>query len=104
VPFFPDQAPIKGLLHRWLSAHNPGMTWVADVLDRANGLLDSRHGAIGPSYFMGDDLTEERAQLIWEHSVVPYLEEHFYGAEERLVDFTLDKLRQPDTEPPTAPA
>jgi len=102
VPFFPDQAPIKGLLRRWLTEHNHGLLWIADALDRANELLGSRHAAIGPSYFMVDGLTEERAQLIWEHAVVPYLEEHYYGTEDRLVDFTLDRLRPANNEPGTA--
>ena len=93
APFYPDQAPIEGLLRRWLRANNSKMEWVADVVDRANKLLGDRHVAIGPSYFLREDLDGDWLDLIWEHSVLPYLAEHFFGDEERLNDFQLAKLR-----------
>ena len=30
------------------------MSWVADIVDRANEKLDNQQAAIGPSYFMKD--------------------------------------------------
>ena len=98
VEFHPDQPPVQGLLGRWLGKNAPDMTWVADVVDRANERLDDRQAAIGPSYFMKDHLDEETVRLIWQHSVLPYLEERLYGEPDRLGEFELDKLRgaEPD--------
>lgn len=94
VPFFPDQPPIQGILHRWLKARQPDMTWVADVVDLANSQLGERHLAIGPSYFMKTGLTEEWVTMIWKHAVIPYLEEHFFGQADRIAAFELEGLRQ----------
>ena len=93
VEFHPDKAPVEGLLGRWLERNAPEMAWVADVMRRANGKLDDRQAAIGPSYFMKEDLDEEKVRLIWEHNVLPYVEEHLYGETDRLSEFDLDKLR-----------
>ena len=92
VEFHPDKPPVRGLLRRWLDKHGRDMTWVAEVVDRANAKLDDRQAAIGPSYFMKPDLRKEIVELIWEHDVLPYVEERFYGEHERLDEFRLDKL------------
>ena len=95
VEFHPDKPPVEGLLRRWTDLHSPpDMTWVAAVVERANQKLDDRQAAIGPSYFMKPDLDDERVRLIWEHNVLPYVEEHLYGERERLAEFDLDRLRR----------
>jgi MoxR-like ATPase len=94
VPFFPGEPPVQGLLRRWLRRHRAEMEWVADVVDRANALLDNRHGAIGPSYFLDPRLDEERLELIWEHSILPYIAEQLFGEEGRLEAFALESLRR----------
>ena len=93
VPFFPDEPPVQGLLRRWLGTHKPGLLWVAGVVDRANTKLADRHMAIGPSHFMHKKLNEEWVKLIWEHSILPYVEEQLFGETERLKEFDLGKLR-----------
>ena len=96
VEFHPDEWPVKGLLLRWLDAKNPDMAWAAGIVDRANRLLKDRgagEAAIGPSYLMKGDLDEEKAKRIWEHNVLPYVEEHLYGQPERLDEFGFDRLR-----------
>ena len=93
VEFHPDEWPVEGLLHRWLEANNSDMEWAADIVDRANKLLADREAAIGPSYLMKDSLDEDMAQLIWEHNVLPYVEEHLYGQTDRLKEFDFDSLR-----------
>ena len=90
--FYPDRPPVRGLLRRWRDRHAPDMTWVGEVVDRANEKLDDRQAAIGPSYFMKPDLDNEMVGLIWEHNVLPYVEERFYGEHDRLDEFRLDKL------------
>jgi len=93
LPFFTDRPPIEGLLGRWLARHKPAMSWVADVLARANRELDDPNIAIGPSYFMKKDLNEQWVETIWEHAVIPYLQEHFFEATEQLSRFQLAALR-----------
>ena len=94
VEFHPDKAPIEGLLKRWLEKNAPDMRRVADIVDRANEKLDDRHAAIGPSYFMQDDLDEGKVDLIWEHNVLPYIEERLFGEDNRLAEFSLTSLRR----------
>lgn len=93
VPFFPDEQPVEGLLRRWLTEKQPSFLWIADVVDEANRRLGDRNVAIGPSHFMRADLTEEWAGLIWDYAVIPYLSEQFFGEEERLAEFDLERLR-----------
>ena len=94
VEFHPAEPPIKDLLRRFLRAKSPGMEWVAEVVDKANGLLqeNERDAAIGPSHFMKEGLTERDVRIRWEHSVMPYVRELLFGQESRLADFDLDKL------------
>ncbi|MCY4581270.1 MAG: AAA family ATPase [Chloroflexi bacterium] len=94
VEFDTGKEPIRGLLRRWLTRNASDMVWVADVVDRANARLNDRHAAIGPSYFMKLGLTEERARRIWQHDVLPYVEERLYGERENLAEFDFDALRE----------
>ena len=93
MEFHPDRPPIRGLLKRWLVGNAPQMAWIADVVDRANEMLSDRQAAIGPSYFMTGNLNDRNVRLIWEHGVLPYIEEHLYGERDRLNEFELDRLR-----------
>ncbi len=94
VEFHPDDEPVKGVLRRWLEAKAAGMGWVADVVENVNKLLEEdRHAAIGPSYFMKDNLDEDAVKRIWKHSVLPYIEERRFGADAVSDDFDLEKLR-----------
>ncbi len=96
VEFHPDDDPVKSVLRKWLEKKARDMDWVADVVDRANELLKrDRHAAIGPSYFMKDDLDETDVRRIWQHSVLSYIEERLIGeGDDRLVQFDLDRLRR----------
>jgi len=94
VEFHPHKPPVEGILQRWLEQNAPAMSWVADIVDRANKNLDDQQAAIGPSYFMKHGLNEEMLGLIWEHNVRPYIEEHLYGEHDRLGEFDLDTLRR----------
>ena len=94
VAFYPDESPVEGLLRRWLGRHKPQLAWVADVVDHANRLLGDRHIAIGPSPFLRRDLDEEWVELIWRHSVLPYVAEQLFGEDERIAEFDLGTLRE----------
>ena len=86
-----------------MAENGPEFSWVADVLDRANEQIDNPHMAIGPSHFMRRELlSEEWIEMVWRHSIIPYLEEQFFGEEERIEEFGLDRLRQLE-EPTAAP-
>jgi len=37
--------------------------------------------------------TSSEKGLIWEHEIMPYLEDHFFDRPDRLADFALDKLK-----------
>ena len=95
APFFANQPPVDGLLRRWLERHNPEMGWVADLVDAANDKIGDRHLGIGPSYFMTSpgELDEVQVRRIWRRAVIPYVEEQFFGNEERLAEFDFDVLR-----------
>lgn len=93
MEFFPDRWPVEGLLRRWLERHQPKMLWVADIVDLVNRELSDRHLAIGPSHFMRQNLDASWVEKIWQHAVLPYLEEHFFGEPDRVRDFELGRLR-----------
>ncbi len=94
VDFSTNDEPVKGLLRRWLAANDLGnMDWVADLVERGNEKLDDHHAAIGPSYFMHTDLDDPAVERIWNHNVLPYIEEHLFGEDDKLHEFKLDKLR-----------
>ncbi len=94
VEFHPDDEPIKGLLRRWLRRQGKAdLECVADLLDEANALLqDDRNVAIGPSHFLEEDLSEEVVADIWNHNVLPYVEEALIGNPDRVREFDLDRL------------
>ncbi len=94
VEFHPDKPPVEGLLGRWLDRNAEGLEWVGDIVEHANRKLANREAAIGPSYFMQDDLTEDKVELTWEHNVLPYVEEQLYGQHDRLAEFALNRLRR----------
>jgi hypothetical protein len=47
---------------------------------------------IGHSYFMVPNLDEARLRIIWDHHVLPLLEEYFHGHPERAAAYDLDRM------------
>ena len=93
VEFHPDDEPVRDVLHDWLADKAPGMEWVADVVKNVNEKLkDDRHAAIGPSYFMKDGLDRAAVERVWKHGVLPYIEECLFGDNDRIGEFSLDRL------------
>jgi 5-methylcytosine-specific restriction protein B len=90
---FPGEPPVDGMLRAFLARHRPGMSWVADLLDEANRRLGDRNMAIGPSHFMRRDLDDEILGRVWRCSVLPSIEEQFFGNAGRVKEFELDALR-----------
>jgi uncharacterized protein (DUF2461 family) len=96
VPLKPDPE----VLRTWLEAQGrETMAWVADLLEEVNRRLSQDqidwHLHIGHSHWMVRDgrLDEERAELIWEHSIWPTLEEYFYNRADRLVRYDYEQLK-----------
>jgi hypothetical protein len=95
VPFFPTREPIAGLLRRWLVAKSKeDLLWVADAVDRANEKLQDEHAALGPSYFLVDDLDELWVETIWRHAILPTIEERYFTDRQQLSAFELEVLRR----------
>lgn len=95
VEFHPDKPPINALLRKWLTKHRlEEFLKLERVLQEANKELADRHASIGPTYFMPKDrkLDDKRVRRIWDHNVMPYIEERLFDQEDRLEDFSLDRL------------
>ena len=93
VEFHPDDEPVKSVLQMWLSDKTRGMEWLADIVKIVNVKLeDHRHAAIGPSYFMKEGLDKKGVERVWQHSVIPYIEECLFGDNDRINEFGLEKL------------
>ena len=88
----PGRPPHRGAAPPLPEGHLPDLQWVADVVERANELLQQdRHAAIGPSYFMKPNLDENSVERIWEHNVRPYIQELVFGyGGNRMEEFTLE--------------
>ncbi|QFZ24391.1 AAA family ATPase [Saccharothrix syringae] len=95
VELHPDHPPVSGVLARWAEAHGKD-DGRATLLDKLNRLIGAdREFKIGPSYLMKPD-ADHGLDLVWEHSILPLLEEHFYErmSRRRVHDtFGLDAIR-----------
>lgn len=96
VPLKPDPE----ILLTWLEAQGREMmAWLAELLKEVNRRLKQDqvdwHLHIGHSHWMVRDgrLDEERAELIWEYSIRPTLEEYFYNQADRLARYDYELLK-----------
>jgi 5-methylcytosine-specific restriction protein B len=93
VELAPGADPINGLLSRWLAARGMEDT-PSRLLAELNSRLDEPEAAIGPSYLMTDDIGKPgRLEMIWQHAILPLLDERFYGTGQSLERFSLDSIR-----------
>ncbi|MGH4013822.1 MAG: McrB family protein [Pseudonocardiaceae bacterium] len=82
VELHPDEPPVRDLLPRWLAAHGKDGDDRGALLAALNAEIgtENRDFKIGPSYLMTPDVERAGGQeRIWEHSILPLLEEHYYG-------------------------
>lgn len=96
IPFKPDPE----ILLAWLRGQGKEMmAWTADLLQELNRRLSQDqidwNLHIGHSHWMVKDalLDERRAELIWQHSILPTLEEYFYKSSERLQHYDYEELK-----------
>ncbi|CNE53986.1 ATPase [Mycobacterium tuberculosis] len=76
----PDTEPVSQVLHRWQKATGRDGDDRAALLAALNAEIEDRDYRIGPSYLMtaGAD-RPDGLERIWKHSILPLLEEHYYG-------------------------
>lgn len=89
----PEESPLKDALDRWLERNAGQLDWLSGLLTAANERIGDEDQHVGPSHFLRENLTEERARHAWDHIVLPTLREHFYGQQERLDALDFDSLK-----------
>lgn len=90
----PGEVPMTDVLEHHLAQHASELKWLTDLLDRANEVIKDPDQSVGPSHFLlGDDLSEETARQAWEFTVMPTLEELFYGQNDRAAALSFDQLK-----------
>lgn len=90
----PGEVPMVDVLEHHLDQHAVELKWLTQLPDRANELIRDPDQSVGPSHFLlGDDLTEDTARQAWEFTVMPTLEELFYGQQDRAAALSFDQLK-----------
>ncbi|MGH3963040.1 MAG: McrB family protein [Pseudonocardiaceae bacterium] len=82
VELHPDEPPVRDLLPQWLAAKGKNGDERAALLAALNAEIgvEDHDYKIGPSYLMTPDAERDGGrERIWEHSILPLLEEHYYG-------------------------
>ncbi|TDE26361.1 AAA family ATPase [Actinomadura sp. 6K520] len=82
VEMHPASHPVKNVLRNWLKANGSTDDSRADLLDALNAEIgvEGHDFQIGPSYLMGPDAeSPDGLDRVWEYSILPLLEEHYYG-------------------------
>jgi 5-methylcytosine-specific restriction enzyme B len=92
--YFP---PAPELLRAWLHLRRPACLWVADLLEALNNeLVHVERFAVdhvfGHSHFLHEHLDVDMVELIWDHTIFPTLEDHFYAQPEKLERFRFGKF------------
>ncbi len=94
VELDPRVAPVRGLLARWLARHGlPGDA--ALLLDELNRRIEDADAAIGPSYLMDERIYRrgDGLERVWQYSILPLLEDLFYGQSDLSERYGLASLR-----------
>jgi 5-methylcytosine-specific restriction enzyme B len=82
VEMHPEEEPVRGLLPRWLAANGKPDDERAGLLAALNAEIgeEDRDYMIGPSYLMTPDVEASGGlERVWAYSILPLLEEHYYG-------------------------
>lgn len=95
VELDPRRPPVQGLLARWLE-RNGLPNEPASLLDLLNSRLADADVAIGPSYLMKPSIyeREDGLDLLWQHEIMPLLEDLFYGQRDLREQYGLESLRR----------
>lgn len=104
VELDPRIPPVQGLLSRWLDKrHLPQEA--ALLLDELNRRIVDSDAAIGPSYLMDERIyqREDGFGRVWQYSVMPLLEDLFYGQRDLEELYGLPRLRKAIATVPAEP-
>jgi 5-methylcytosine-specific restriction enzyme B len=104
VELDPRIPPVEGLLSRWLGKHHLPQE-AALLLDELNRRIEDSDAAIGPSYLMDERIYQRDDGLdrVWQYSIMPLLEDLFYGQRDLGELYGLPSLRKAIARPPTGP-
>lgn len=89
----PGEVPVDGMLRNYLQTHDTELSWLADLLARANSIIRDRDQYVGPSHFMDTEIDETWARRAWSNTVMPTLQEVFYSRPDVLVDLEFETLK-----------
>ena len=94
VSLIPTESPCSEILPKWLAKNGLPNT-SATILEKLNAKLADHNLAIGPAYFMkAKHQSDEGISKIWKYSILPLLEDHFYGQwDERKLEFKLEDFK-----------
>jgi 5-methylcytosine-specific restriction protein B len=94
VSLSPTDSPCNEILPKWLAKNGLPNT-SAIILKNLNAKLADHNLAIGPAYFMkGKNQSDKGISKIWTYSILPLLEDHFYGQwDERKSEFKLEDFK-----------
>jgi 5-methylcytosine-specific restriction protein B len=97
VELDPRIPPVQGLLRRWLEEHQLPAD-AALILDELNSRIGDADAdaAIGPSYLMDKRIYQRDDGLdrVWQYSIMPLLEDLFYGQRDLAEHYGLASLRK----------
>jgi 5-methylcytosine-specific restriction enzyme B len=97
VELDPRIPPVQGLLRRWLDKYHlpPDAALILDELNSRIGDADA-DAAIGPSYLMDERIyqRDDGLERVWQYSIMPLLEDLFYGERDLEEHYGLASLRK----------
>jgi 5-methylcytosine-specific restriction enzyme B len=104
VELDPRIPPVRGLLSRWLDKHHLEQE-AAFLLDQLNRRIEDSDAAIGPSYLMDERIYQRADGLdrVWQYSIMPLLEDLFYGERDLGEHYGLPSLRKAIAAAPVEP-
>ena len=104
VELDPRLPPVEGLLSRWLDKRHLPMD-AALLLDDLNRRIADSNAAIGPSYLMDERIyqREDGLDRVWQYSIMPLLEDLFYGQRDLDELYGLPSLRKAIAAAPAEP-
>ena len=104
VELDPRIAPVEGLLSRWLDKHHLPQE-AALLLDELNRRIADSDAAIGPSYLIDEKIyqREDGLDRVWQYSIMPLLEDLFYGQRDLEELYGLPSLRKAIAAVPAEP-
>jgi 5-methylcytosine-specific restriction protein B len=90
LPLYPDW----GVLRHYHDRRDTGVDVdpLVELVEDVNEQIDDPNYAVGPTYFMQEDL-DETIKAIWKYEIVPYLEEHFYDAPREIDEFRWEAVQ-----------